>query len=406
MFTLRCDYRENRGGCIINTLRSLRAAGSIVPADKYSLVDEVMTTGDYAIQANGHVILVERKTWEDLAASIKDKRIFRNHEKMLAARDLGMRIVYLIEGRMPKPSTMDTRIQGIPMGNLVAKLDHFAMRDGVWVIHTANATETAERLLLLGKNLLTLVPSPARQSEQAPVEMATSSTSVQAPVEMGAPSDEYKSETVGGDGATSEHKSAEPIPNDAQASTTMREVANPDEIIKKKYVQTTTQVRLDMLACIPGVAEVTAKKLSAAHAFSDIISAAPAVLASVNHVQRTQLTALAANAQPVIYRAMLCCIKGVSPAIASLVSAAVQVSDFKRRTTTLTARIAEIRNSSGRRLGNALADRIVEAWTDEQVPVVVQAPIAATSITVEVASEARPELAPISTKIQEAATAP
>jgi ERCC4-type nuclease len=353
MFSLRCDYREDRGGCVITILKNLRLQNNVVPADKYELRDEVMTTGDYAIQYAGYVILVERKTWEDLAASIKDKRIMRNHEKMLAARDQGYRIMYLIEGRAPSPDSAATKIQGIPMANMMAKLDHFAMRDGVWVEYTRSATHTAQRLLELGKNMLTLEPKDASRVSSGRVADASGGQSEEAG-DVVSPT-ESKSEAS---------TSTTLAPSQSDASPIMRIIANPDEIIKKKYVQTTLQVREAMLACIPGVGDKTARALINAYPFPRLVMFKDIV--GLSAFQSSELLALSRGERPAVVVAMLSCIKGVSPTLARIIAAGFTVERLATRDTLATASIGDVKvASTGRRIGSKLAERISESWSDE-----------------------------------------
>lgn len=368
MFSLRCDYREDRGGCVITILKNLRLQNNVVPADKYELRDEVMTTGDYAIQYAGYVILVERKTWEDLAASIKDRRIMRNHEKMLAARDQGYRIMYLIEGRAPSPDSATTKVQGIPMANMMAKLDHFAMRDGVWVEYTRSATHTAQRLLELGKNMLTLEPKvtdASRVSGGQSEEMKD----VVSPTEI-------KSDTpISTSGAPSQ-SDASPDASLTRPLEIMRVIANPDEIIKKKYVQTTLQVREAMLACIPGVGDKTARALINAYPFPRLVMFKDIV--GLSAFQSSELLALSRGERPAVVVAMLSCIKGVSPTLARIITAGFTVERLATRDTLTTASIGDVKiASTGRRIGSKLAERISESWSDEVVVVPAAAPVVA-----------------------------
>lgn len=114
--------------------------------------DEHLTIGDFIIFCETKAIMViERKTWNDLAASIKDGRI-ENIKKLIQYRDqTGAKIGYLIEGQaFPTPKTKFARI---PYLNLRAHLDHLIMRDNVIEIRTPNLIGTIERLYQLIKNI-------------------------------------------------------------------------------------------------------------------------------------------------------------------------------------------------------------------------------------------------------------
>jgi ERCC4-type nuclease len=118
-------------------------------------VVERMTVGDYAlIHDNRVLICIERKTWKDLAASIKDGRK-RNVAKMIQAREeTGCRLMYVIEGRaFPNPKG---KVAGIRYKALQAHLDHLMIRDGIQVIQTSGRAHTVHRLAQLMQNACTL----------------------------------------------------------------------------------------------------------------------------------------------------------------------------------------------------------------------------------------------------------
>lgn len=352
MFSLRCDYRENRGGCVISTLQELRAISAVVPVDKYELRDEVMTTGDYAIQFSGYIILIERKTWEDLAASIKDKRIERNHQKMLNARDLGYRIMYLIEGKAPHPDMAANRVSGIPYANMIAKLDHFAMRDGVWIEYTRNANHTAQRLLEIGKNMLTLQrnsPVPAIEPQSEMDAKATTEP-------------QKLSENVGTAANDGSHID---VDDSVSAGGLIRIIQNPDEIIKKKYEKTVGETRIAMLGCIPGIGPKTAAALLGQHSFTDLVTLAvnPGRLSSF---QASELKAFGTGERPTIVVSMLNEIKGVSKSVAQRIAAGFTIQQLCSRDPAIKQAMANIKiTEGGRRLGDALAARIIESWSDD-----------------------------------------
>lgn len=116
---------------------------------------EQIHVGDYAIVHNGKiVIIIERKTWTDLAASMYDGRK-DNVNKLIALRkETGCKIMYLIEGTM-SPS-LHTKYNRIPFLSLQAHLDHIMMRDDIHIVQTADAKGTAMRLQSLSRNYLSM----------------------------------------------------------------------------------------------------------------------------------------------------------------------------------------------------------------------------------------------------------
>lgn len=114
-----------------------------------------LTYGDYAIFFGDTLLFtIERKTWKDLAASIKDGRK-KNIENLLELRnETNCRIFYLIEGQARYPA--DRKIARIPFKNLQAHLDHLIIRDNVSVIYSTSAEDTPRRLSELCKNYMSL----------------------------------------------------------------------------------------------------------------------------------------------------------------------------------------------------------------------------------------------------------
>lgn len=138
-----------------------------------------MQIGDYALVSGKgeYLALLERKTLPDFAASIKDgKRINENMPKMLDfAAQNGGQVIFIIEGMAyPAPST---RFGGIPWANMESCLFHHQMRDGVSVIRTKDARDTAAMLARMVKSANTLLkvwdpavrwgPAGSRQEQPA-----------------------------------------------------------------------------------------------------------------------------------------------------------------------------------------------------------------------------------------------
>lgn len=110
--------------------------------------------GDYAICYKGYILMViERKTWEDLSASMRDGRK-NNIQKLISLREAnGCQIAYLIEGNATPP--FDKKYGRLPVKNLRAHLDHLAIRDGVHMIYSKDLEYTANRLFELAYNYST-----------------------------------------------------------------------------------------------------------------------------------------------------------------------------------------------------------------------------------------------------------
>jgi len=125
----------------------------------YHCTVATITTGDYAIMIDGIIrVIIERKTWQDMASSLQDGRS-RNSAKLLALRDeaasdLPVHIFYVMEGRRP---AYNGKVKRIPVTSLLARIDHLSMRDGIAMIYTQDAQDTAARIVILARNTLSLV---------------------------------------------------------------------------------------------------------------------------------------------------------------------------------------------------------------------------------------------------------
>lgn len=111
--------------------------------------------GDYAITYQGYILMIiERKTWVDLAASFRDGRK-NNVQKLIELRNrTGCQIAYLIEG--PATPSLTQLFGRIPVRALRAHLDHLAIRDGIHVLYSKDEDYTAMRLFELSCNYLSL----------------------------------------------------------------------------------------------------------------------------------------------------------------------------------------------------------------------------------------------------------
>ncbi len=101
-----------------------------------------LATGDYVIlDANDKVVvIIERKSLTDYAASIKDGR----HSNRLRMMTLGVPVIYLIEGTQPRnPSCY---IGGIPWSAIESSIFHIQVRDNIKVIWSHDIADTAEIL--------------------------------------------------------------------------------------------------------------------------------------------------------------------------------------------------------------------------------------------------------------------
>ncbi len=113
-------------------------------------------TGDYHIcikngstRAPTVAACIERKTYDDFAASFTDGR-YANLDKLLALRaKTGCQLYYIIEGpAFPSPNR---RFHRIPYSNILGAITKLMVRHGIMIVQTENPMHTAVRLYQLTK---------------------------------------------------------------------------------------------------------------------------------------------------------------------------------------------------------------------------------------------------------------
>ena len=97
---------------------------------------EVESESEFRIEK----LVIERKTIEDLAASIKDGRYREQKERMKCS---GNEIMYIFEGPIKE------RVNGIPRNTLMKAILNCIYRDKFYTLRTENLTETADALIML-----------------------------------------------------------------------------------------------------------------------------------------------------------------------------------------------------------------------------------------------------------------
>ena len=113
-------------------------------------IDEQITTGDFVIKLGDMIkVILERKTFDDLASSIKDGRANSQIEKMEKLKaETGASIMFIIEG----PKTHFKEKQGISFDAIESKLRHIALR-GIPYLRTVNAKDTAILVVQLARDV-------------------------------------------------------------------------------------------------------------------------------------------------------------------------------------------------------------------------------------------------------------
>lgn len=121
-----------------------------------TLIEKQITVGDFCILCDDIIrVIFERKTLEDLAATIRSPQRKANHQKLLNLRkECNCVIVYLIEGPAnPRP---DRKFGHIPYKSLAAYLDHIILRDLCHVVNCDNQLTTANTIIRMANSLATI----------------------------------------------------------------------------------------------------------------------------------------------------------------------------------------------------------------------------------------------------------
>ncbi len=103
---------------------------------------ENLPLGDFIIEVDNQIlVLIERKTLQDLTSSIKDGR-FHNQKKNLLDTVSRESIYYLIEGNFDYNEDIDVCINGISKKIIVSSVLNTLVRDNIKVIFTKNIQDT------------------------------------------------------------------------------------------------------------------------------------------------------------------------------------------------------------------------------------------------------------------------
>lgn len=104
-----------------------------------------MDIGDFQINFNDEpIVIFERKTIEDLAASITDGR-YREQKKRLLNNYSKKQIIYIIEGDLTKDNK-SIKFNKISKDTIYSTIINIYLRDNINIINTKNINETIEYL--------------------------------------------------------------------------------------------------------------------------------------------------------------------------------------------------------------------------------------------------------------------
>lgn len=116
---------------------------------------ENLPLGDFIIEVNNQIlVLIERKTLQDLTASIKDGRLHSQKKHLIDSVDR-QTIYYLIEGNFDYNEDIETSvsINGISKKAIISSVLNTLVRDNIKVIFTKNIQDTFDFIYGLYKRI-------------------------------------------------------------------------------------------------------------------------------------------------------------------------------------------------------------------------------------------------------------
>jgi hypothetical protein len=294
--------------------------------------------GDYAIHQDGQILFsFERKSWSDMAASIKDGRK-ANIEKLITLREsVGCKLIYLIEGKARYAP--DKKFGNIAFRNLQAHLDHSIVAHNIHVIYSDSPCDTALRLVQFIRNYLSLPPIQPRleQINNSVIDDVT------------------------------------PFVVDPNVASTTEDVLN---VLNTVAPKTDLRVIYDIWCCIPGITDKTASlfldqnwhisDLLLGRISRDVVSTMKYPNGALVGVKRaTKLLKIQNLSDPAnmkYYYQMLSCVKGITKVVANTLLNNVAFGDILSGNIRCDV-IANIKKSEKSKIGKSAAAGIVKFFT-------------------------------------------
>jgi ERCC4-type nuclease len=259
-----------------------------------------VTTGDYHVIFDGRVYLsIERKSWQDLAASIKDQRMNRQHRQLedLSERT-GCRTLYIIEG---SKRGKGGKIGQIDITTLETKLRRIFLRGSSFEF-SKNQQETASIIVHYAREIMRLVASGESIGDELPqletAEEAVALYNIQLQL-LNKRFEKYTKTfgtdfsqhilqppgtvtTIQVDDDTTPIEEGESQPKDIEELVELHEMEEKEESKKKgggikmlqtKHIQTDADIKEAMWCSIKNVSDKTYPLLSAKYSLRDLICA-------------------------------------------------------------------------------------------------------------------------------------
>ena len=148
MEILYIDDREHK--CILSSVKEL------YPKVSYEI--KRLLLGDFVLYKDGVQAIFERKTWDDLASSIKDGRKNNIQKLKEFQKESNCKLFYIIEG-ISSPFH-----QNISIFNLQAHLNHLIWRDNIHILYSSSIEDTLHQIFKFFIHLQTLKTETKKHS--------------------------------------------------------------------------------------------------------------------------------------------------------------------------------------------------------------------------------------------------
>lgn len=127
---LQCDYRESK---CIEILKSLNV----------DFKTENLTIGDFVVSNNDntHSVVIERKTMDDLSASIIDSRYKDQTNRLQKIQSSKVKILIIVE------SFHKTNQKGISYDSLLSSMISICIKYGFYIMRTKDTNETCKCII-------------------------------------------------------------------------------------------------------------------------------------------------------------------------------------------------------------------------------------------------------------------
>ena len=134
---LEIDYRESK---IIELIKDNKNI-------QYKVLN--LPIGDFVIRDNNEniIYIIERKSYADLSASIRDNRFREQKQRLLESMGDASKIIYILENNTTTKFSLSKNILDSAILNLILKHNYK-------VIYTKNQQDTLDMLLLLYKKIV------------------------------------------------------------------------------------------------------------------------------------------------------------------------------------------------------------------------------------------------------------